>query len=227
MTQQAQTGAAIADRADRCERSQGTQIDRQLKMVQDIRREIIDMLAAKKRGFSVDDYYRLADVGILTEDDRVELIDGEIVPMSPIGSRHAACVKMLGTEFAGISDGRYIVSVQDPIRLDDDSEPQPDIALLRPRDDFYAARHPTPEDIFLVIEVADTSLEDDRKKTTDSYAKHAVPEVWIANLTEDCIERFRNPTEDGYSDVSRFGRGEVISPKLLPDVELRVDAILP
>ena len=224
MTQQVETGAAIAEK---CEHSRGSKVDRQFKMVRDIRREIIDMLASKKRGFSADEYELLGVEGILHEDDRVELIDGEIIPMAPIGSKHAACVNMLSSKLSGLTGESAIIAVQNPIRLGDNSEPQPDIALLQPRDDFYAARHPIPEDIFLVIEVADSSLEDDRKKTTNSYARHAVPEVWIANLTEECLDRYRNPTEAGYSDVIRFTRGDTISPELLPNVELRVDDILP
>lgn len=224
MTQQIEAKPVVSEENGRVDKSDAVT---QFSMVQGIRREIVAMLAAKKRGFSAEDYQLLGREGILTEDDRVELIDGEIVPMPPIGSRHAACVKMLGYEFAGICRGRYIVSVQDPIRLGENSEPQPDIALLRPRDDFYAARHPIPEDILLLIEVADSSLEEDRKKTMNSYAKHLIPEVWIANLSEDCVERYRNLSEHGYTDVSRFAQGEVISPQLLPDVELQIDSILP
>lgn len=224
MTQQAETGAAIAERR---ERSQELEVDRQFKMVQDIRREIVAMLAAKKRGFSADDYQRLGMEGILHEDDRIELIDGEIVLVSPIGSRHAACVKMLNVEFRDSLGGQAIVSLQDPIRLGDDSEPQPDVALLRPRNDFYASAHPGPDDVLLLIEVADTSLERDRQKTAETYAKHRIPEVWIANLSDDLVERYRNPAEGEYADVRQFSRGERISPALLPDVELAIDDILP
>ena len=224
MTQQAETGAAIAEK---CERPCGSKVDRRFKMVQDIRGEIIAMLAAKRRGFSVDDYQFLGRLGILDEDDRIELIDGEIVLMSPIGDRHLACVDMLASQlFNGVA-GQAIVRVQGSIRLGNDSEPQPDIVLLRPRDDFYASRSAGPDDILLVVEVANTSLYYDRQKTAETYAKHRIPEVWIANLTEDCVERYFNPTENGYVEMTRFTSGDAIALALLPDVELAIDDILP
>ena len=199
----------------------------QFSMMQGIRREIVAMLAAKKRGFSADDYQYLGEIGILHEDDRIELIDGEIVVMSPIGNRHGACVDMLALLFVQGVAGQAIVRVQGSIRLDARSEPQPDIALLRPRDDFYARAHPAPDDILLLVEVANSSLEDDRKKAREKYAKRRIPELWIANLRDEVVERYRNPTPDGYEDVEIFNRGDTISPSLLPDVELAVDDILP
>ena len=199
----------------------------QFNMVQGIRREIVAMLAAKKRGFSADDYQFLGEIGILHEDDRIELIDGEIVVMSPIGDRHGACVDMLASEFFSGVRGQAIVRVQGSIRLDARSEPQPDIALLRPRDDFYSSRSVTPDDILLLVEVANSSLEDDRKKAREKYAKRGIPELWIANLRDEVVERYRSPTPDGYEDVEIFNRDEAISLELLPDVELAVDDILP
>jgi Uma2 family endonuclease len=115
----------------------------------------------EKRRFSVHEYHRMAEVGILSEDDRVELIEGEILEMSPIGSRHAACVDRLNRLLNGFADLSAIVRVQSPILLDVNSEPEPDISLLRPSDDFYAGGHPTPGDVLLLIEVADTSVERD------------------------------------------------------------------
>ena len=224
MAQQTDTKSAIADRP---QRSQDPDIDRQFKMVQDIRREIIDMLASEKRGFSVDDYQLLGREGILTEDDRVELIEGEIVAMSPIGDRRLACVDMLASQFFSAVKGEAIVRVQGSIRLGEYSEPQPGIALLRHRDDYYASSSATPEDILLLVEVSDSSLDRDGNYKLPRYAQAGVPEVWIANLTEDCVDRFRNPTEDGYSDETRFNRGDAISPQLLPDVELRIEETLP
>ena len=199
----------------------------QFSMVQGIRREIVAMLAAKKRGFSADDYQFLGEIGILHEDDRIELIDGEIVVMSPIGDRHGSCVDRLNHLFVGGVKGQAIVRVQGSFRLDTRSEPQPDIALLRPRDDFYARAHPAPDDILLLVEVANSSLEDDRKKAREKYAKRGIPELWIANLRDEVVEHYRNPTPDGYEDVEIFNRGDTISPSLLPDVELAVDDILP
>ena len=224
MTQQTKTKAAVFDQNGR---GADSDAGRRFKMVQGIRQEIIAMLAAKKRRFSADDYQILGKEGILTEDDRIELIEGEIVVMSPIGDRHLACVDMLASQLFGGVRGEAIVRVQGSIRLGKYSEPQPDIALLRHRDDYYASRSATPEDILLLIEVADSSLDRDRNDKLPRYARAGVPEAWIANLLDDCVERFRNPTEDGYSDVIRLIRSNTISPELLPDVELRVDDILP
>lgn len=196
-------------------------------MVQGIRREIAEMLAAKKRGFTVGDYYHLAEVGILDEDDRVELIDGEIVLMSPINVPHAYCVKAFNREFHIQASEQAIISVQDPIHLSDDSEPQPDVVLLRPRDDMYASAHPTPEDILLLVEVADSTIDKDRNKKLPRYAKAGIPEVWIASMPDDWVERYRSPGPDGYGEVRQFVRGETISPELLPNVRLSVDDILP
>lgn len=224
MTQQAETRSSTAEKR---ERRRASKVDAQFKMVQGIRREIIDMLASKKRGFSAEDYELLGVEGILHEDDRVELIDGEIVPMAPIGSRHAACVNMLSNTLSEIIGERAIIAVQNPINLSGNSEPQPDIALLRPRNDFYASAHPNPEDILLLIEVADSSLERDRKKTTANYAKYNVHEVWIVNLIDDCVERYHSPSQGEYGNVSLSTRGDAISPEQLPNVELGVDDILP
>ena len=212
--------------ADENRRATKSDASCRFSMVQGIRREIVAMLAAKKRNFSVDDYYHLADVGILDEDDRIELIDGEIIVMSPINSPHASGVKAFTKEFYKKVGDSVIVSVQDPIHLNDNTEPQPDIALLRYRDDLYANAHPTPDDILLLVEVADSSLERDREKAKKTYAKHGIPELWIANLRDEVVERYLSPKPDGYGDVKVFNRGDAISLELLPDVEFAVDDIL-
>src|ERR671938_544657 len=135
-----------------------------------------------KRCFSVDEYYRMGEAGILTEDDRVELIEGEIIEMSPIGSRHAACVNRLNTLLGRHLRQTAIVSVQNPIRLDAYSEPEPDVALLRPRADYYESGHPTPADALLIVEVADTSADYDRIIKLPLYAKAGIPEAWLVDL---------------------------------------------
>lgn len=154
-----------------------------------------------KRWFSVGDYYRMAEAGILTADDRVELIEGEVLEMSPIGSRHAACVKRLNTLLNRQVGHTVIVSVQDPIYIDDFSEPQPDIALLRPRADFYAEEHPTSSDVLLVVEMADTSVELDRSKKLPLYARAGVPEAVIVVLPEEIIEAHAEPVGGRYQQV--------------------------
>jgi Uma2 family endonuclease len=135
-----------------------------------------------RRRFTVDEYYCMAEAGILHEDDRVELIEGDIIAMAAIGNRHMSCVKRLNRLFNERLGRRVVVSVQDPIRLSRRTEPQPDVALLRPRDDFYAPGHPGPDDVLLVVEVVDTSLPYDRRKLR-LYARAGIPCVWLAILS--------------------------------------------
>jgi Uma2 family endonuclease len=146
-----------------------------------------------KRYFNVTEYYRMAEAGILTEADRVELIDGEIVKMSPIGSLHAACVRQLDAMLQRQTEQYALVSVQSPIRLSDFSEPEPDVALLRPRSDHYAQAHPAPADVLLVIEVADTTAMSDRNVKVPLYARAGIPEVWLIDLQQDLIEIYAQP----------------------------------
>jgi Uma2 family endonuclease len=179
-----------------------------------------------RRRLTVDEFHRMGQAGILTEDDRVELLDGELVMMSPIGSRHAASVKRSNHVFVQRGGGRVVVGVQDPIRIGEHSEPQPDLVLLRLRADYYAGSHPEAQDILLVVEVADTSAEVDREVKGLLYARAGIPEMWLANLVEDCLEVFRAPTPDGYAEVRRFRRGERVSPLALPDLVMAVEEIL-
>jgi Uma2 family endonuclease len=176
--------------------------------------------------FTVDEYHRMSEAGILAETDRVELIEGEIVKMSPIGKYHAACVKRLNS-ILNRRVGEYaIVSVQDPIRLNDYSEPEPDIALLKPRDDFYAQDLPTVEDVLLIIEVADSSVEYDRNVKLPLYAKAGISETWIANLRDDGIEVCSQPANGAYQKVRFTNRDEAISPEALPNLVITVEEIL-
>jgi len=179
-----------------------------------------------KRLFTVAEYHRMAEAGILGEDDRVELIDGEVVKMAPIGIRHATCVRRLNRLFSKWVGERAIVDVQNPIRLEEHSEPQPDLALLRPRPDFYAAEHPGSEDVLLVVEVAETSAAFDREVKVPLYARFGVPEVWLVDLAGEQVEVFRQPTPQGYRTVQTVRRGESVAPLLLPDLYLGVDALL-
>jgi Uma2 family endonuclease len=177
--------------------------------------------------FTVDDYRRLAEVGILTEDDRVELLDGEIVRMSPIGDRHMAAVNRCNRVFSRAAGERVVVSVQNPVDLDPYNEPQPDVALLCPRDDDYARGKPGPADILLVVEVADTSLAYDRQTKLPRYAATGVREAWLLDLEADALEVHREPRPDGYALIRRYRRGERVRAAALPDVEVAVDDLLP
>ncbi len=175
--------------------------------------------------FTVEDYHRLAEAGILGEDDRVELIEGDLVMSSPISSRHAACVKRLNALFNAALQGRAIVGVQDPLRLGEHSEPEPDLMLLRPREDFYRDAHPGPEDVYLVIEVSETSLAYDREVKLPLYARFGVPEVWLVNLVEDRLEVYRTPRGGSYTHKAVYTQGRV-APQAFPDLGLDVAVIL-
>ena len=179
------------------------------------------------RKFTVEEYYRMAEVGILGPDERVQLIEGEIIVMPPIGPGHADNVNEFNEVLAQYAPGRFRLSIQNPAHLDDGSEPEPDVALLRRRPEGYGAAHPTPADVLLIIEVADSSLEYDRQVKAHVYGRAGIPETWVRNLPEDCIERFTQPGADGYTQHTVHHRGETLTPVALPDLELAVDDLLP
>ncbi|MCW9059633.1 MAG: Uma2 family endonuclease [Gammaproteobacteria bacterium] len=170
----------------------------------------------QRHRLSVDEYHRMARAGILPEDSRVELINGEIIDMAPIGSRHAAAVKQLTRILNRTVGDTAIVSVQDPIHLDPHTEPQPDLALLRPREDFYKTAHPRASDVLLVIEVADHSLRYDREIKIPLYARHGISEVWLVDLQSNRISLFREGTAEGYRRESEATDLERLSPLHLP-----------
>lgn len=180
----------------------------------------------RRHYFAAAEYYRMADAGILKPDDRVELIEGEIIETSPIGKRHASCVDRVVNTVLGRLAGRAIVRVQNPVRLSEFSEPQPDVALLRPREDFYAAGHPGPDDVLLVVEVADTSAPYDRGAKVPLYARSGIPEVWLVDLTEDRIEIYANPSGGGYGDVRPAARGESVSSNAVAGLTSDAEEIL-
>ncbi len=182
-------------------------------------------LEIAKHVFTVTDFERMAETGIISENDRVELIEGEIIEMSPIGSRHAACVDRFTEKIVGLRLN-VIVRVQSSIRLDDYSQPQPDLALLRRRDDFYSGSLPRPADVLLVIEVADTTLEYDRFVKLPVYARAGIPEAWLANLPADRIEMYAEPVGGTYTVVKHATRGEIIQSSSISELRLKVDEIL-
>jgi Uma2 family endonuclease len=177
-----------------------------------------------RRRFTVHDYHRMGEAGILHEDDRVELIEGEIVEMAAIGTRHFTCVNGLNRLLVrGVGD-EAIVSVQNPVRLDEHTEPQPDLTVLRVRD--YRESLPMPEDVLFLIEVSDTTLCYDRGVKLPLYARAGIREVWIVDLAGEVIERHTDPSGDGYRHTERARRGEALGSLTLPDLALRVDAVL-
>ena len=178
------------------------------------------------RRFNVTEYYRMAKAGVLKPDDRVELIEGEIIKMSPIGSPHAACVSRFASLLQTRRKLNAIVSVQNPVRLDDFSEPVPDIALLRPRNDFYAARHPKPADVLLIIEVADTSLLKDRNVKVPLYARAGIPETWLVNLPKQLIEVYFDLHNGKYRKCRKHKCGETIVSATVAGLSLKVKDIL-
>ena len=184
------------------------------------------MTAASVRRFTVEEYHRLAEFGVLHEDDRVELLNGQIIEMMPIGPFHGGSVNWLGKIFHGLDRDRWITSTQNPVRLGPHDEPQPDLLLLRPRPDFYRAQHPTPADVFLLVEVSDSTLLIDRAEKLPVYARSGIPEVWIVNLPERFVEIYREPTGGGYADAQKVRAGEPLAPAAFPDAAIDTAALL-
>jgi Uma2 family endonuclease len=179
-----------------------------------------------RRALTVAEYHRMGEAGILTEDDRVELIEGQLIAMSPIGSAHSGTVNAFTHRLVLALGHRGIVAVQNPVQLDDFSEPQPDFAVLKPREDYYRRATPRPEDVLLIIEVADSSLAYDRNVKRSLYARHRIPEFWIVNLAAKEVEVCRSPEGEQYTSVSRVGQDGVLEPQLLPGATMPVAVLL-
>src|SRR3989442_1735521 len=175
---------------------------------------------------TVHDFHRMAQAGIFSEDDRVELLDGEIIEMTPIGSRRATQAAGLTKNLSHRLGETAIVWVQNPLRLDDRTEPQTDIALQRSRADFYKDAHPGPEDVLLLIEVADASAVVDRRVKLPLYAKAAIGEVWIVDLSEGVIQVYRQPSLQGYQTSIQARGVEQLTPEALPHLTISASDIL-
>lgn len=190
-----------------------------------------------RRRFTVSEYHHMAEAGILTEDDRLELLDGEIVEMTPIGRRHAACVDRLTELFVHTFVDVALTRVQGPVQLGERTEPLPDVALLRRRPDFYASGHPTAADILLLVEVAETSATVDRRVKVALYAANGIAEFWLIELAKETITVYRDPESRGYrtTQVAHRGyrttrvahRGDLLAPATFPNREMAVDLIFP
>jgi Uma2 family endonuclease len=178
------------------------------------------------RRFNVTEYYKMAKAGILKPDDRVELIEGRIIEMSAIGSPHAACVARLARLLPKATGEKALLWAQNPVRLDDFSEPVPDIALVTLRDDYYAARHPTPNDVLLLIEVADSSPLKDRNIKVPLYARARISETWLVNLPKEIIEVYSDALNGKYRKGQKFKRGEVAKSPTIKGLSLKVNEIL-
>jgi Uma2 family endonuclease len=177
--------------------------------------------------FTVEEYERLGEVGFFHEHDRVELLEGEIVQMAPIGVRHATCVRKVNRVFNARFAGRATVDPQNPVVLPPESEPQPDIVLLQPRPDDYLSGHPQPADVLLLVEVSDTTVTWDRNRKIPIYAAAGISEVWLADLTADAMEVYRQPEGRAYLDVAVKGRDDAVAPTAFPEEFLAVADLLP
>jgi Uma2 family endonuclease len=180
----------------------------------------------RRRRLTVVDYYRMAEVGVLPDVARVELFDGEFIDMAPPGSSHAATVHFLTEVFVRAVGGRATVLVQNPVRLSEYSEPQPDVALLRRRDDFYRERHPRPDDVLLIVEVAATSLRFDRKTKVPLYARHGIPEMWLVDLGDERLVRYRSPQRGSYTLVDEPDLGRALEVSALAGVAVDLKRLL-
>jgi Uma2 family endonuclease len=186
----------------------------------------MNVLHAPTYQWTVEEYEKLGEAGIFHEDDRVELLNGEIIIMSPIGYRHAQAVTRLTNFYARRSQGRFDVSPQNPFNLDEHSQPQPDICLLDPK----AARlksHPSVDLIHLVIEVADSSIRYDRGDKRPAYARRGVSEFWLLNLEEDVLEVYRDPHGARFLDEKIFRPEDAVAPRAFPDLQATVSEFLP
>lgn len=184
----------------------------------------MSVLAAHR--FSALDYHRMIETGVLSARARVELLDGQIVDMSPIGPLHGGVTNYLNQYFNQRANQRFLVVTQNPVRLDDHSEPQPDLMLCLPARDYFRARHPVPAEVFLLVEVADTTLAYDQGQKLAAYARACVKEVWIVNLTDLTVEVYREPMDGRYESETVVHMGEAASPLTFPDLKIDVQAML-
>ncbi|MEG3941124.1 Uma2 family endonuclease [Microcoleus sp. S36b_A3] len=180
----------------------------------------------QRRLFTVQEYHLMNECGVFGENERVELIEGEIIQMAAIGRRHAARVDRLAEFFGDRVRKRAIIRVQNPISLGSGSEPQPDIALVQRRADFYEESLPNSEDILLLLEVSDSTVNYDRDVKVPNYSRSGIQEVWLWDLEANCLEVYRNPTANGYISVQKFERRETVSPLAFPDFVVSIDGIL-
>ena len=180
----------------------------------------------KRYHFTVESFYNMYEAGIFKQDERVELIEGEIIQMTPVGSWHSAVVDRLNDLFVERFKAFAIVRIQGPVILSNISEPLPDVVVMKRREDYYESGHPNPEDVLLIVEVSDSTLRFDKEIKVPLYARSGIAEVWIVNLNEDCIEVYREPSLSGYNKNIVFKRGQKIAPEFYGDKFFLTDDIL-
>jgi Uma2 family endonuclease len=174
----------------------------------------------QRHRLTVDEYHRMADAGVLAPDARVELIEGEVVDMAPMRSRHASVVGRLNALLSAVAAGHALVWCQLPLRLGTTSEPEPDLMLLKPRDDFYAAAHPGAADVLLLVEVSDSTARYDREVKVPLYARHGVPEVWVVDLDDRVLRVYRSPAAGEYTEIRTHAEPGVLTPLAAPELAL-------
>ncbi len=179
-----------------------------------------------RKKFTLADFEQMVETGIIKDEDRVELIEGEIIDMGKIGSKHAAYTDRLNDLLRDKLGKKILIRVQNPVKLNVYSQPQPDIALVKRREDYYEKEHPQPKDIFLLIEVSDSTLETDREIKIPLYAKHGILETWIINCNNQSLEVYRHPTPNNYQQKLTLFSGEKISCLSFPDEEFTVNEMM-
>ena len=180
----------------------------------------------KRKIFTVDEYHKMIDAGVFVGNSDYELIEGEIVKKMTQGDLHIACINRLTRIFSRVLNDDVILSVQNAVVVGDISEPEPDVTLLKFREDFYASGKATAEDVFLLIEVSDSTVKYDRDVKIPLYAEAEVPEVWLVNLPRQILEVYTQPEKGKYKIVRKYAKNETASPILLPELELKVSDIL-
>ncbi len=178
-----------------------------------------------RKQFTVEEYYKLGELGML-RDGRTELIDGDIIYMAPMGTRHLSCVGRLLKMFFNTLGDRATILSQTPVRLNGRLEPEPDVSILKPRADCYIDIHPQPQDVYLLIEVSVTTVDHDRNVKSVRYGRAGVIELWIIDIEAQLVEVYRNPNANGYESIQQFRPGESISPLAFSDIVISVDEIL-
>lgn len=179
----------------------------------------------KRHRIDVDQYYKMAEVGLLAPDARTELIEGEVIDMAPIGVSHARTVHLLSKWlYAHIGEQAELI-VQLPVRLGSHSEPQPDLTLLKASHTLYKQSHPTAADVLLIIEVSDTTIKFDRGEKLGLYAKHGIPEVWVIDLNDKRLHRARDPQANQYRTTDTLTPSQIVAPAALPDLRLELSQL--
>ncbi len=188
--------------------------------------QIVSSSTVRPKRFRVDEFRKMTEAGILPEESGWEIIDGFLIDKMTIGSKHASIVKRLNKLLAELLTNKAIVSVQDPVHIDDYNEPEPDITLLKPRNDFYSGRHPTPSDVLLLVEVSDSTISYDRGIKMKLYAEAGIVEVWLVNLLDETIERYSLPANGRFGSVETLKKGDSIRSISLAYLSLNVEEIL-